>query len=214
MAHSGARSGNAGGEVEGVPPLSQPLVGKRVRARSPERASSARESRHDWRRLRPAEACRERWPSTRWLSECPVLQTPLTERKREAMRGVPFTLAVLAALLAVTSGCSSGQGSPGSALQTYYSHIEEQQYSAACDLLDAGTRRVAESFGGACPVLLQDSYADKDVREPEIDEAQIITEGDVARVPDSAISWAGAPADEPNDVHLVRSDGKWWVALS
>ncbi len=118
-------------------------------------------------------------------------------------------VALAAALLC--AGCQGSQATPDGAVMSFYEDVGAGDYKAACEYIDPSLLQMMTIFAGPCPVALADEYGDVDVKNVQVDAAQVRISGNVAHIPQEAVTWDGVPAQD-DSLDLVRRDGRWYIA--
>lgn len=116
--------------------------------------------------------------------------------------------AALIVLLPVAA-CASGQDTPEGALRAFYDSVENQEYSAACEIIEPELRQALVAFSGPCPNMVAEEFGD--LRDVEIDASRIRVTGDIARVSAEGITAEGVPIDDEG-LSLAKIDGKWYIS--
>ncbi len=118
---------------------------------------------------------------------------------------------------------------PGEAAVTYYRRIGAAEYASACQILAPAIQQALLRQGNDCATVVADAYGDPENRPyflaAAVDESQVETTGDIATVPQAALSAPELPfKTEANpgsgrlqtvnpfeSLDLTRLGGSWYV---
>ena len=145
------------------------------------------------------------------------LGAPLHPRLPAAVTRVRTAGAALALVVLSTAGATWGepQDTPAGTVEALLQRVSAGEFVAACELLDPQVVAQYQRWGKSCETSLADRYAKArqqghDV--PQLDASLVVEHGDTATVPGAALTVDGKAF--AGELHLVRRDGRWFLAAS